>query len=166
MMHKLGDGKRCTARERMALRNGKQKTLLEQEFGAQLIVVDRQSQNRGIDLTLAQARQQATAFFFDKQQLEVGVTLPDLWHDVREKVWAERRKNSEADCTSLGILILLGTFFQLLNFEQNMPGPCRSFVTTHLGAERPCKIRSAVVKRADFDVPPSPVFHRLSCWVE
>ena len=62
----------------------------EEELCVQPVVVDRQRQDAGVELPVAQLLQDHLGLLLDQQQLEVGEAGVDLGHDVGEEVGRQR----------------------------------------------------------------------------
>ena len=81
--------------QRMLVRRGEQERLLEQRLRVQLVVVQGQREQRGIQLALAQALQEHVALFLDQQQFKLREALAQLRHHVRQQVRAQGGEHAQ-----------------------------------------------------------------------
>ena len=105
----------------MRFRYREQEGFLEQEFRVQLVVVDRQREQRGVERAFAQALQQHVALFLDQQQFQLRETLADARHHVRQQVGTERGEDAEAHGAGLGIAAAARDFAQLVDLGDDPP---------------------------------------------
>ena len=114
--------------ERVVLRNGEQELFLEQEFGVQLIVVDRQREDAGIEPSFAQLAQHHFGFFLDEQQLQPRKTFADARDHVRQQIRSERRENAETDRARFRIARAPRDGFDLIDLVEHFARALRDFL--------------------------------------
>src|SRR3546814_8790300 len=68
---------------------------LEQELDVQLVVVDRQRQQRGVETAFVQALEQHVALFLHQQQLQLREACADAGHHVRQQVGTQGGEDTE-----------------------------------------------------------------------
>src|SRR5581483_6153575 len=108
------------AREFVALGDGEQERLLEQEFAVKLIVVDRQREDRGVEAAFAQLPQHDLGFLLDEQQFEPREAFADARDHVRQQVRPERREDAEPDRSRFGIERASRDRADLLDFVEHL----------------------------------------------
>ena len=105
----------------MFARGGEQERLLEQWFRVQLIVVQRQREQGGIQLAIAQALQQHVAFFLDQQQFQLREAFAQLRHHVRQQVRAEGREHAQPQAAGFRIAAAPRGFLHLVDVGHDPP---------------------------------------------
>ena len=129
-VRQFGGVERAAAGQRMLLRRGQHERFLKQEFRVQLVVVQRQRQQRRIQLAFAQALQEFVALFLDQQQFELREPRAQGRHHVRQQVRAEGGEHAQPQRAGFGIAAATGGLAHLLDIGHD---PARALDHLHPG---------------------------------
>ncbi len=100
---------------RMLLRHREQEGLVEQRLDMQLIVVDRQRQQAGVEAAVAQPGQDLVGLLFDQQQFQAREALAQAGHHMRQQIRAEGREQAQAHRARFRVLAAAGDLAHLLD---------------------------------------------------
>ena len=117
--------------QRMPLRHRQHERLLEQRLDVQLLVVQRQGEDRAVQPALAQQAQQGLGLLLHQQQLQAREALAHAGHHVRQQVGPERGEQAQAHAAGLRVAGAPRQFAQLLDVGHD---PARAL--GHLQAHR------------------------------
>ena len=115
------DGQRALRGQRMLARYGEQERLVEQGFHMQLVIVDGQGQQRGVQPALAQALQQRVGLLLDQQHLQPRELLAQTGQHVRQEVGTEGREHAQPERAGIRILAAAGDLRHLVQIRQHLP---------------------------------------------
>ena len=110
------------SRQCVAGRHREHERLVEQRLDVQLVVMQRQGEDPGVQPSFPQPRQDGVGLLLDQQQLEPRKALPDTREDVRQQVGCERGKHAEPHAAGFGVLAAPRDLGHLLDFRDHPAG--------------------------------------------
>ena len=106
----------------MVLRHRQHERFLEQRFHMQLVAVDRQGEEAGIELAFAQQPQHVFGFFLDQQQFQFRETLAHAGDHMRQQVRAQGGENAQPQRARFRVAGALCDRLDLLHLGQHGAG--------------------------------------------